>query len=96
MILLFSSRSGPSGSNQNKSFILFLIIVMLHLVKDRHEKKGQSSETQDVNNLGRGVFLLIVYVCFSVLSIYKLSALQMFLHLLFISSYAYFFLEDFK
>lgn len=28
--------------------------------------------------------------------IYKLSALQMFLHMLFISSYSYFFYEDFK
>lgn len=95
-MLLFSSKGWVSENHQKKSFILFLIIALLYLVKEKYQKKGQNSEVQETNNLGRGSYLFLVYLCFSVFMIYKLSALQMFLHMLFMSSYAYFFYEDFK
>ena len=95
---LFTGKEVPVlvDIEPKKSFVLFLIIVILTLIRDKYEKQVLKKNQENNNFLGRAVFGPIVFLCFTVFMMNKLSAFYLFLHLLFLVSFCYFYYEDLK
>jgi hypothetical protein len=88
---------------QSKSFFLFLILVTLQLIRDRYEKSSTSKrgsggfeDSQSDPMLGRLTYLPIIYLCFSVFVLIRLTFFQFTLHTLLFASYSVFYWEDIK
>lgn len=101
---LITGKSQPSGTDndgevydysQSKSFFLFIIIAGLTQVKERFEHMIFKNSHESLS-LGRALFTPLVFLCFTLFMLNKIPVFLFFLHLLFLISYAYFYLEDFK
>jgi hypothetical protein len=65
------------------------------MLKDKYEKQIVRKFSSKANHLGRAVFLPIIFICFTIFLLNKLTPLMFFIHIVFIVSYASFFYEDF-
>jgi hypothetical protein len=83
---------------------MFIVLALLTVIKDRQEKKGSKNSklegyvtyAVDEHVIGRIAYLPIMYLCFTVFILMKLSPFTIFLHTLFTASYLLFFYDDVK
>ena len=86
---------------------MFIILVLLTVVKEKQEKKGSRNVRQQTSSslvtsavdehvIGRVAYLPIMYICFTVFILMRLSPFTVFLHSLFTASYLLFFYDDVK
>lgn len=69
---------------------------MLQLLKDKYEKQIFKKYNYIDNNVGRTLYLPIVFMCFTFFIMNKLSGIIFFLHILFMVSHFYFMFDDIK
>jgi hypothetical protein len=65
------------------------------MLKDKYEKQIIKKFTPRSNHLGRAVYLPIIFICFTIFILNRLTPTLFFVNCVFLVAYIYFFFEDF-
>ena len=79
---------------KNKSIIVLALLVVLTMIRDKFEKQIIKKYLQRNNFLGKALFLPLIYLCFSIFMLNKLSFATFLLHTMFIVAYGFWFSDD--
>ena len=76
--------------------LFFAFLVILTTLKDKYEKQIVKKYSQNKNFLGRTLFMPVIFFCFTILMMTRLTVFIYFMNLLFVIAFGYFFYEDLK
>jgi hypothetical protein len=91
---VFRSLLGIGIAEQEKSYFLFGLLVILTIYRDKHEKKIVSTYDPSKLHFGRALLTPLVYVSFTVMMIMEQSILSLLVASIYQVGFFYFYFDD--